>query len=510
MPISNYNELFGLVKSLSKAEKRNFKLYSKRIGGDETMKFLQVFDALEKQSAPDEDVLFEKLKEIEKKHFSNVKRHLYKQILVSLRLIHIGKDTSIEVREHIDFARVLYGKGLYHQSLKILLRAKRIAESNDLDLVILEIIEFQKMIESRHITRTGAVKNVGLIEEAEEKFSSVHSAVRLSNLKILIHGWYIRHGHIKNEEDYQEVQKFFEDRLPPLKLEKMSFHEHVFLNQSFVWYYYIILDFVKCYEYAVKWVNLFKDNQRFLVWDVDLMLRGYHYVLTCAYYNRDKDNFYTYLVEFEAFRKSYYPKFNENSRIFSFIYVHSSRLNSYFLSGDFSEGIKVIPRTLRRIKRYDTMLDAHRIMVFYFKIAWMYLAAGQPGKAVNFLNKIFQIEIGVLREDIQGYSHLLFLMAHYDLDNFDIMNYLVQRTESMLNKMKDRSKLQEVSLKFFKKIQKKGPSDHRIILNELNQELLILKKDPYEKRAFLYLDIYSWVQSKIKRQPVSQIVKEMD
>ena len=507
MPISNYKELYGLVKSLSKAEKRNFKLYSKRIGGDETMKFLQVFDAIEKQNELDETELIGRLEGIEKKQFSNIKRHLYKQILVSLRLINISKDTSIEVREQIDFAKILYGKGLSHQSLKILHRAKRIAETNDLDLLILEIIEFQKLIEARHITRTGALKNVGLIQEAEEKFSKVHSAVRLSNLKILIHGWYIRHGHIKNKEDQKEVKAFFKEHLPKYDKDKLSFQEKVSLNQSFVWYYYILLDFHNCFDHAVKWVNLFKENQEFQRWDVDQMLRGYHYILTTAHYLQDRVAFNNYLSEFEAYRKINYKKFNENSKIFSFIYVHSSRLNKYILSGDFEEGLKVVPRTLRRIRRYEDRLDAHRIMVFYFKIAWMHLADGKPGKAIQYLNKIFNIEVGVLREDIQGYSQLLFLMAHYDLENFDIMGYLINRAEGILLKMKDKSRLLDVSIHFFKKIQKKGPSDHRPLLKEFNQELDILRSDPYEKRAFFYLDIYSWVQSKIQKQSISEIIK---
>lgn len=507
MPISNYNELFGLVKSMTKAEKRNFNLYAKRIGGDQNMKFLQLFDAIEKQNKEDEVSLIEGLKGIEKQHFSNLKRHLYKQIVTSLRLIHISKDTSIEVREHIDFAKILYGKGLYHQSLKILIRAKRIAEKSSLDLLILEIVEFQKLIEARHITRTGALKNQELIKEAEARFISVHSEVKLSNLKILIHGWYIRNGHIKNEEDYQEVQKFFEENLPPFKLKNLSFQEKIFLFQSFVWYYYTILDFERCYEYAVKWVTLFKENEQYQKWDVDLMMRGYFYVLTTAYYNRDHTAFSHFLEEFEKFRKKKYNSFNENSKIFSFVYVHNGRLTSFSLSGEFDDGLKAIPRTLKRIKRYGDRIDPHRIMVFYFKIAWIYLAVGKPGNAVTYLNKIFQIEMGALREDLQGYSQILFLMAHYDLDNFDLMSYLVQRTESTLKKMKDRSKLQDVSLAFFKKINKKGKSDHRVLFESFNDELFRLKNDHYEKRAFLYLDIFSWVQSKIKKVSISEVVK---
>ncbi|MEE9374393.1 MAG: hypothetical protein V3V00_15160 [Saprospiraceae bacterium] len=474
------------------------------------MKFLQLFDAIDKQKEEHEETLIFGLKGIKKQQFSNLKRHLYKQIVTSLRLIHINKDTSIEVREHIDFAKILYGKGLFHQSLKILLRAKRIAEKNDLALLILEIIEFQKLIEARHITRTGAEKNVELINEAEKKFTNVISEVRLSNLKILIHGWYIRNGHIRSEKDLQTVQKFFEDNLPLYIIDDLSFQEKVFLYQSFVWYYYIILDFTQCFEYSVKWVNLFKENPHFQKWDIDLMMRGYFYILTTAYYNRDKASFAHYLNEFEKFRKAKYATFNENSRIFSFIYVHNGRLTSYALSGEFEEGLKAIPKTIRRIKRYENRMDPHRIIVFYFKIAWICLAAGKAEKSIPYLNKLFQIEIGMLRIDLQIYSQLLFLMAHYDLENFDLMKYLIKRVEGSFKKIKSSSNLQVESIKFFKKIESKGKSDHKALFQEFSKVLFELQKDPYEKRAFLYLDIYSWVRSKVTRQSISDVVRGID
>jgi hypothetical protein len=31
---------------------------------------------------------------------------------------------------------------------------------------------------------------------------------------------------------------------------------------------------------------------------------------------------------------------------------------------------------------------------------------------------------------------------------------------------------------------------------------------PYEKRAFLYLDILSWLESKIQNKPIATIIKE--
>jgi len=123
MPISNSAYLFSLVKSMTKADKRNFKLFAKRVQADDDMMFLQLFDVLDKMKEMDEEDILSKLELNDKGQLSNLKRHLYKQILTSLRMISTSRIKSIEIREHIDYAHVLYSKGLFRQSLKILQRA---------------------------------------------------------------------------------------------------------------------------------------------------------------------------------------------------------------------------------------------------------------------------------------------------------------------------------------------------------------------------------------------------
>ena len=57
MPNRQTDSLFQLIKSLEKDEKRNFKLYVKRNTGDEDLKIVQLFDALDKMQEYDETQL---------------------------------------------------------------------------------------------------------------------------------------------------------------------------------------------------------------------------------------------------------------------------------------------------------------------------------------------------------------------------------------------------------------------------------------------------------------------
>jgi hypothetical protein len=118
MPNRRTDELFQLIKSLEKAEKRNFKLYVKRNSSSGDMKIIQLFDALDKMKEFDEQLLL-KNKSIKKQQLSNLKAHLYKQILASVRILKDENNIELQLHEQMDYARILYNKGLYLQTLKV-------------------------------------------------------------------------------------------------------------------------------------------------------------------------------------------------------------------------------------------------------------------------------------------------------------------------------------------------------------------------------------------------------
>jgi len=506
MPISQSDQLFSLIKSLTKSEKRNFTLYVNRITDSDSMLYRQLFDLLDKQKTLDEEIIFKKLKTIKKGQLSNLKRHLYTQIMRSLEQLHRQRRVDIQIRELLNFAHILYGKGLHLQSLKILQKAKTMAERSHYDLHFMSILEFEKKIEGRHITRTGADKSLDLIALSEARNKTISNAISLSNLRLTMYNLYVKDGHVAGEKEAKIIQKLFLDKSPKVAVDGMSVKEKSYLYQAFVWYYYILQDFVECYKYAKNWIELFKSEPYMIARDPDIFMRGYHYVLMSAYHNRDLENYDLHLAQIEKFRKEQYKKFNTNSQMMSFIYVHNGRLNQYFLSGDFAKGVEAIPKTLQRLQRYGKRLDPHRVMVFYYKIAYLYLGNGDPEKCMEYVQKVIQMDVKKLREDIQGYARLLLLMAHYDLENEDIMPYLIKTVSQFFGKMEKSDELQNACLKFFQRIIKVGISDRKSHFIAFQKELAILQANPYKQRAFMYLDIPSWVESKILRRSLAEVM----
>lgn len=494
------DQLFSLVKSLAKAEKRSFKLYAKRFQSGADSKFLQLFDVLDKLAGYDEAEVLRRLPDVEKKHLPNLKRHLYKQILTSLRLIYIQKNIDIQIREQLDFARILYGKGMYMQSLRMLERIKKIAVDHHQDLLHLEILEFQKMIEARHITRSRKVENKmeGLLEEAAHRSLVTHANNLLSNFNIQIHGWYIQHGHVNNEAEIARINRYFLEQRPDGHIgEKLTFFEKANLYQAYMWYRYILLDFEGAAGYARQWVGLFHQNPQMKEKDPGLYMRSLYYLMVYLYLLRQKEPFAQYLREFQQFEASMGESFNSNSRMIAFTYLNLCRLNFSLVAKDFQGGIRLIRKIEEGMEAYINYTDVHRILLFYFKFAYLYFSAGQYEKALEYLNEIIHLRSGHLRDDLQNNARLLHLICHYELKNFDMLDYLIPPARRLLQTSSDVSELPRKTLRFLQKLAKLPPLEHHKAFARFRRKLKKAMEDPYERKALNYLDIPAWVEGRL-------------
>ncbi len=489
------DQLFTLIQSLTKSEKRHFKLYVNRLQSASNSKFLQLFEVIDKYPDYNEQQLLEKLEGTEKKQLANLKRHLYKQILTSLRLTHINKRIDIQIREQIDFARILYGKGMYMQSLRILERIKKIAEEHHQDILHLEILEFQKMIETRHITRSRqAGKMKGLLESAHRRSFVTYAASLFSNLNIQMHGWYIENGHALNPEVALEVKKFYDkakpDNIPP---DRMTFHEKINLYQANMWLHYILLDFKKSKEYALQWLNQFEMEANLKGKDPDLYMRGIYYLLTLLYLEGNKADYLHYLKTFEVFVTNQEDIFNENSQMIAFVYLYLSKLNYHLLQRDYQTAAQLEETIYEKINHFKDLLDPHRALLFYYKLAYCQFGLGAHEKCLLVLNRIVHLSDNFLRSDLLYAARILQIVCHLELGSYDIASHLIQSCQRSFTRLKDVSPLQRQLLRFLAQLSKTPELDHPEFFQTFLSENLDLIHSREERRNVCFFDLVEWI-----------------
>ncbi len=507
MPNKATDSLFQLIQSLQKSEKRNFKLYVQRNSGNNDLKIVQLFDALDKMKEYDEKELMSKTTTIKREQLSNMKAHLYKQILGSLRLLESAGDAEIQLHEQLDYSIILYNKGLYLQSLKLLERVKETAANYNKINVMAEALFFEKKIETLHITRSMKDRANTLANESDTTMVQQERITMLSNLALLLYSWYIRNGHARNKEDERELESYFEAHLLDDIKQPQGFYEKLYYNQSYCWYAFIRQDFLMYYRYTQKWVDLFAAEPSMKETETTNYIKGLHNLLNAHFTLRNFNGFNKTIHVLEAFRDSDVVKKNNNNQVQVFIYLYTSKINKHFLEGTFKEGIEMVPEIDKQLKEFTNYLDNHRVLVFYYKIASLYFGAGDYDTAIDYLNKIINWKMD-LRSDLQCYARLLHLISHYEIGNFQLLEYLIKSVYRFMAKMQNLSLVEEEMFKFLRKSFYLSARKLQPELKNLLNSIKDLEKSKFETRAFAYLDIISWLESKVQNKPVYEIIRE--
>lgn len=499
--------LFVLIKSLSKSEKRQFKIFASRLETSSNTKFIELFNILDKSEAYDEKLIL-KNGIIKKVQLSNLKSYLYKQILVSIRLNIPSQNIRYQLREQIDFAAILYNKGLYKQSLKILDKTKILALENDEKLMAYEIVEFEKLIESQYITRSIQGRANELVVQAKELNYRNTISSKLSNLSLQLYGIMLKTGYVKSDEEYKYIDDYFNKHISKFDEKKFGFREKYWFYNANLWRSFLVQDFLSCYKYSLKWVTLFYDNPNMIYLNPVFFLKGNHYLLESLYMLKYKSKFKKYLLLLEETIKD--PRFpvNDNIASLSFLYLYNNKLNYHILEGTFAESEYLIPEILGKLKLHSEHLDEHHEMLFYYKIASIYFGNEKYAECILYLEKIINNKNLSMREDLMCFSRLLCLIAHYELGKDYYLENQLKNTYKFLLKMNDLHEVQKEIMRFMKNLNSIYPSDIKKEFVKMRERFIELEKNTYEKRAFLYLDIISWLESKIENRKISDIIKE--
>ena len=74
--------------------------------------------------------------------------------------------------------------------------------------------------------------------------------------------------------------------------------------------------------------------------------------------------------------------------------------------------------------------------------------------------------------------------------------------------MNELQNVQREMIRFLKSLGSLYPSELKGAFKKLYKEFKKYENDPYEKRAFLYLDVLAWLESKINNEPISESIRK--
>lgn len=500
--------LFDLIKSMDRNEKRYFKVMFLGSDSGEDRKMMLLFDHINRQEDFDEEAILKKEPSLKPSQLSNMKAYLFEKVLQSIRQYNASKIFDIKIREQIDFAQILFERRLYDLGLSCLQKAKKMAQlQNNLEL-LLEVIKLEKlfMMESSYEEQT--VDKI--IDEARSINSQINNIHIFSNLSVKLNSFYRKIGYIRDEGDFLRVKEFFYSNIPPYEESRLSLIEKTYLYRLYIGYYFFIQDFDNGYLYAKKLEEVFESNPSLIRSQAEVYITSLNSILSAQYKLFRYEEFLETNKKLQSLKDMDLLHINESIRIRLLKYYYTHEINRYFMRGEFDQGVDfVMEKNGKNIEEMLQMLDEHSALVLNYKIACLYFGAGNLRQAIRWLNKIINISNADMREDLHCFARIMNLVCHYELGNLDVINYYIISTYRFLLKKHDLHLFQKFILNFLKTLNKDITKKEMLErFRNLKIQLVPLVNSAYEKRAFIYFDIISWLESKIEKRSVQEVIRD--
>ncbi len=484
------DQLFELIQTMSKSEKRFFKVYSLlHLGNKE---YLRLFDAVVKQKKYDEPKIKKSLKI---KGFPVVKNYLYNLILKSIRINQEERSTNATIASYMRNTEILIKRGLFNQAWKSLNKAKELSKIFERNPMLMEIYTLENTLISNSsdilLFEHYLTKNAKDIQQTIRQFENL---TEYATISISFYYLYFKKGGVvrsKKEEAHNKkiIQKFLSGG-PKTAL---SYKAKIYYYNVMGTFYLKLRDYKKAYETNLEFIKhlksrpeLFKEEQRTYIVAMNNLMNT---EISLQKYSEVKKTI-NELMEIKTT--------SEINKVKIFEYSAPREIDYYIKTGKFKEGIKRIPELEAQSKLYDGKLNKYFEILLLSTISEFYFFAGDFSKSLYWNNKV------ILHEKIKNYEQFLLaakmaaMLIQYEMGKEDLVEYTIRSNEKQLKKNENKYKVENYIIQAFKDLIKFEDKKYRIsVLQKLRSELLSLSDDIYEEFNFSYFDFISWADKKI-------------
>jgi hypothetical protein len=484
---------------MSKSEKRFFKMTSSLQAGDKN--YLKIFDVVEKQEEYNEEqVKKEFKKETFIKHLPSEKNHLYKLILKSLRSFYSDQSISSILKQEIKNVEILYNKALYKECGKFVIKAKKLASEYEKFYYMYELIAWEKKLLEEAFEEGEFSNNIDkLIEEEELVIAKLRNLAEYQIIYSKINLIFRSGGFTRNESERTIVEGIADYHLIKGKNTAIS------TRAASMCYYIKGLcaatnrNYTDSFQFFNRTREILDNNPKIKEDSPQRYMMTILHLLRCYIDDRDFEGAQIMLDDLRALTSQ---KGFKSIDISIKIVANSliQELNLLHKLGKFSIATKVIDENDKKMLSIQDKLSKEQDLLYSYAKAYSHFGVGEYKKALSFLIEILNDNEQNLRQDIYSFTRLLNLIIHFELENYDYLEYVVKSTNRYLSKIEKDYKIEELLLKNIKKLAKASSGVGQTeIFEKMKKEVEILLKNHHEQVLLEYFDVRAWINSKINK-----------
>lgn len=497
--------LFLLIKNMTAAEKGYFKKSTQQCGGAPDRHYVQLFDAIERQTTYDEVALETQFAAGRSaSYFATLKRYLYNAILKSLRRFEEENDLENQVSALFQEAKLLVRRGLPEQGMKRIRKAKKLAY---------RIEHFSMLIDILHL-ENNTIGFFLMDAKADEK-SAINTEIKRLLAQLNLERFYFdvydrlflysrKERTLRTASQTQRLQTMLNDARCQDESLAQSLRARVLLFGLHYTWQMLQGNYAQAYAYSRKAIEVWEmatpllQRARFRDYVASLV----NHINRCYQLGKTSE-MQRWIERFEQLQAP-------SADYATFLQIQLSKLKlSYFeLSNDFSSLDAEALRIETLLKKDDSRIDMTEQRLLLYNLTNQYLVCGWPDRALDYCTMLLQLPPTEVQQDLQRFARFLHLLLHYEMRHETL---LLQTWRNVRNALQKQGKYHRYETLFLQMMQQLAKAMHQYGKRDLFAIYLkrfeALQTDKFEKRAFEFLDITTWLRAQLKRTSMEDILR---
>lgn len=505
MKYTNPDHLILLIQSLTKAEKRYFRLYANLQNGEKNYLFL--FDLINK-GTPTEEIYPLFCQQQGKNSFEMAAKHLSRVIMDCL--VHLRKKENVQaaIFNHITKAEILFERELFEAAFNQLDKAKNLATTYENDPLLLLI----RRTELKYLSTLGFK---GLSErELVNKQMKINDTMKYSrntNLHLQLYDilkYRITYkGYIRSDKQKDNLNDLILSELNLIANSSYKGFEAKKLHLLFQATYYLnIGNYKSAIRFYQELITLFESNQHLILNPPIYYLSAIRGVLDSLHMAGLYKEMPFFIERLEKIRQGdYATEFLLEISAYIYLYEQASLINT----GKFEAALILFGKYEDSLVKKIGLLRLETQLKVYLNIAILHLCLGDTDRARKSMKKIFSS--GKLFYALPSYktARLINLLIQAELGDYNFFENEINSIKRNIRYERQSYQTEKLLFRFvmayplpaYQKSQSK-------LWMQFQKEIIKIRQDKYEKQLLKTFDILSWIESKLTNKPFAEVLAE--
>lgn len=506
-----HDHVHRLIHSMSRAEKRYFKLYVGRHVQAGQSNHPLLFDAIATMEVYDEQDLLQRFKGAAFiQRFAITKRRLYETILRSLDAFHSEASLDARIYRGLQQVRILYDRALYEDAAKLLHGVRRLARQHDRQAALFAVMEWERrMAERDNYAHVDQEKLEQLSAELSGLRAEQQELDELWTIKSKLFLTLYRNGRARDEDMRAALAQLLAE--VPLKdpaearSSKARFlYHHIHSAAAFT-----TDDLVTCYHHLdANRVLLEQERQQFDQEPVLVLSVLSNLAMVCVALGK-YDEALTHLKAFRTAPDAWDMPETEDLELKLFSTSYSLELGLYTRLGECDRALALVPAVERGLTEHAARMGSIRRAGLHYQLAYLHLLAGLPDEALRWSNRLLDGLSAHESNELSTAGRLLYLVALYEAGKKDLLAYALRNTERFLKARGPVHDREHFIIGLMRALLRAGNREQeRGAFAAFHESLCGLASGPSAGNVQDQFDARAWVEAKLSERSFAAVLRE--